>query len=95
MEKRNGYDTKRVKKEILDYAMAVWYQIGRLEGEYAYFEQGLVRNALLHVLDEDTGSEDQFLQLLSISYMLRGIEEMLCHLPILEAGDVSYDEELF
>jgi len=75
--KDNTYDTRSVKEMILYHARIVCFQIGRLNGENTHFEEEITANAVNRVLDEDMGSREEFIELLSISYMLRGIADNL------------------
>ncbi len=75
--KKNKYDTRGVKERILYHAGRVFYGIGKLHGEGTHFEEEIAANAVLRVLDNDKGRREEFIELMCISYMLRGIADNL------------------
>lgn len=77
MSKKTKYDTRSIKEMILYHAKNVFYRIGKLHGEGTHFEEEIAANAVLRVLDEDKGSREEFLELMSISFLLRGIADNL------------------
>ncbi len=77
MSKKTKYDTRGIKEMILYHAGSVYYRIGKLHGEGTHFEEEIAANALKRVLDEETGSREEFIELMCISYMLRGIADNL------------------
>lgn len=75
MSENCRYDTKSAKEILLDRASEVYFEIGRLTGNdnYPYLEEELAGNAVFKVLEKDTDSKKQFMELVGLSYMLQGI----------------------
>lgn len=71
------YNIKIAKQAVLSDAIAAYYQIWQTDGIDTSFEEQLVLDAVFEVLDENTGSREQFTELLGLSYMLQGIRDRL------------------
>ena len=91
MNNKIKYDTKSAKEMILANAGYAYYALGRANSDNTHQEEELITYAMQKVLEEDTGSEEQFLELRGLSYMLRGIADNL-RLFCDEATEVSTDE---
>lgn len=78
-EEENEYNTRFAKKLLLKSAGDAYCGINGeqwlLDGTYE--EEKLLSYALSKVLEEDTGSEKQYLELIGLSYMLDGIARFL------------------
>lgn len=75
--KENIYDIRSVKEAILLNFWSVYGQIWKADEIDTSLEEEIMLNALFKVLDEDTGSREQYEELLGVAYMLQGIGESL------------------
>ena len=91
MNKKIKYDTKSAKGMVLLNAGHAYYALGRANNDNTYQEEELIAYAMSKVLEEDTGDEEQFLELRGLSYMLRGIADNL-RLFCDEPTELSEDE---
>ncbi|MDD6481392.1 MAG: hypothetical protein PUF65_03800 [Lachnospiraceae bacterium] len=73
MTQKMKYDAKSAKEMVLLNAGYAYYALGRANSDHTCQEENLIAYAVSKVLEEDTGSEEQFLELRGLSYMLRGI----------------------
>lgn len=80
MQKKIKYDMKSVKESLLMRAGEAFYALGRINNENTIYEEELIAHALYKVLDDDIGTEEQFLELRGLSYMLQGIAQNLRHM---------------
>lgn len=90
MSENRRYDTKSAKEILLERASEVYFEIGRLRGNDTYLEEELVGNAVFKVLEKDTDSKEQFMELVGLSYMLQGIAT---NLRLSNIGMVEDEEE--
>ena len=77
MSENKKYDTKSAKEMVLERAGEAYCEIGRVRGADTYFEEELIGNAVIKVLEKDTNNREQFLELMGIAYMLQGISTNL------------------
>lgn len=97
MSKEKRYDIKSVKEMLLDNVGYAYFALGRATNkENTSFEEELIGKAMYEVLEKDTGSRRQFMKLLGLSYMVRGIADNLRLFSDKPAQDnFSENEELF
>lgn len=93
MNKKMKYDTKSAKEMILLHAGYAYYALGRANNDNTSLEEELIAYAVSKVLEEDTGSEEQFLELRGLSYMLKGIADNLRLFCDESAPTPAYDIE--
>ncbi|WP_285824053.1 hypothetical protein [Schaedlerella arabinosiphila] len=74
---KTTYDTRNAKKAVLINFWSAYGQICRADGIDTSLEEEIMFNKLFTVLDEDTGSREQYEELLAIAYMFQGIGESL------------------
>lgn len=74
---KKKYDIKSAKELLLIRAGKAYYALGTLHSENTLQEEELIAYALFKVLEKDTGTEKQFLELSGLAYMLQGITENL------------------
>lgn len=77
MNKETKYDTKSAREILLQYAGEAYCALGGVKKFNTMCEEELITYAMYKVIEEDTGSEEQFLELRGLSYMLRGIADNL------------------
>lgn len=70
MSNKIKYDTKSAKEMILANAGYAYYALGRANSDNTHQEEELITYAMQKVLEEDTGSEEQFLELRGLSYIV-------------------------
>lgn len=73
----NFYDIQNAKKAILSNLWNVYERIWEADGINTRLEEEIMLASLFRILEEDTGSREQYKNLLGVAYMLQGIDENL------------------
>jgi len=90
MSEKMKYDTKWIKRMLLDDIGQAWYELGRINRQHKGFDEELIACATREVLENNKESKEQYKKLLGFLYMVRGITS---ELQLLKPTVVQMDDE--